>query len=165
VALLALLLQVIAIKAPLGDNEDARIVLMVISYVLLLEFVLFNLSRPGIAVIGIGLLMNFLAIAANEGMMPITPETLLRTGSIPSDAIFGEWVPGTKDILLERDDIRLYFLTDRLVWDPISNVIRAFSIGDVVIAAGVVVTLVDLFAPRIRRLPKKTAERTPALDW
>jgi hypothetical protein len=30
-------------------------------------------------------------------------------------------------------------------------VIRAFSIGDVVIAVGVIVTLVDLFAPRIRR--------------
>ncbi len=162
VALLALLLQVIAIKAPLGGNDDARIVLMVISYVLLLEFVLFNIARPGIAVIGIGLMLNFLAIAANEGMMPITPETMLRTGAVPEDAVVGEWLPGSKDVLMERNDVRIYFLTDRLVWDPISGLVRAFSVGDVIIVAGVAITMVELFTPRFRRLPEGSANGAAA---
>jgi hypothetical protein len=153
VALLALLLQLVAIKAPLGDTDSLRRVLMVDSYILLLWFVAANINRPGIAIIGIGLILNFAAILANGGMMAIAPETILRTGQLPADAVVGEWLPGTKDVLLERSDIRLWFLTDRLVWDPISGVVRAFSVGDLVIAAGLVVTLVDLFGPRVRRVP------------
>jgi hypothetical protein len=83
--------------------------------------------------------------------MPITPETVLKTGPLPSGAVVGEWLPGTKDVLLHRDDVRLWFLSDRLTWDPISSVFRAFSIGDVIIAAGLLVTMVELFAPRWRR--------------
>jgi len=162
VALLALLLQVIAIKAPIGDSDDLRRALFVYSYLLLLVFVAVNFSRPGIAIIGFGLLLNLVAIVANQGWMPITEETLLRSGSIPSDAVLGEWLPGTKDILLHRSDIHLWPLTDRLVWDPISSVIRAFSIGDVVIVAGVMITLVELFLPRIKEEPLQPPNGAPA---
>jgi hypothetical protein len=162
VALLALLVQVIAIQAPLGDNDDLRRGLFVYSYVLLLIFVALNFSRPGIAIIGLGLVLNFIAILANEGWMAVTPETLLRTGPIPSDAVLGEWVPGTKDVLLHRTDVRLYPLTDRLVFDPISSVIRAFSIGDVVILAGVLITLVELFFPRFKEEEPRAADGSPA---
>ena len=161
-ALLALLVQLAAIKAPLGDADDARRALLLYSYLLLLAFVALNLGRPGIAIIGAGLLLNFAAIVANEGLMAITPETILRTGPLPHDAVTGEWVRGSKDILLEREDVRLWFLTDRLVWDPISSVIRAFSIGDVVIVAGVIVTLVELFMPRLREEPSRPANGAAA---
>jgi hypothetical protein len=148
VALLALLIQVIAIRGPLGDSDDGRRALFLYSYLLLIAFVAVNFSRPGIALIGLGLMLNFVAILANEGWMAVTPETLLKTGPLPSDAVVGEWVPGTKDILLERSDVNLWPLTDRLVWDPISDVVRAFSVGDVVIAFGVIVTVIELFMPR-----------------
>jgi hypothetical protein len=162
VALLALLIQLVAIKAPLGDSDDLRRALFVYSYVLLLGFVALNFSRPGIAIIGFGLLLNFIAILANQGWMPITPETLLRSGSIPGDVVMGEWVPGTKDILLHRTDVRLYGLTDRLVWDPISGVIRAFSVGDVVIVVGVLITLVEMFLPRFKEEePRPVNEAAP----
>jgi len=157
VALLALLLQVIAIKAPLGDSDDLRRALFVYSYLLLLVFVAANFTRPGIAIIGFGLLLNFLAILANQGWMAITPETLLQSGSMPGDAVLGEWVPGTKDILLHRSDVHLWALTDRLVWDPISSVIRAFSIGDVVIVGGVLITMLEFFTPRLREEPPQAA--------
>jgi hypothetical protein len=157
VALLALLLQVLAIKGPLGDAEWLRRVLLVSSYSLLLVFVVFNLRRPGIVVIGAGLLLNFIAIAANEGLMPITAETILKTGPLPDDAVVGEWLPGSKDVLLERDDVRLWFLTDRLTWDPLSSALRAFSIGDVIIAAGALVTLVELLSPRLRSDPRQSS--------
>jgi hypothetical protein len=162
VALLALLLQVIAIKAPLGDSDDLRRALFVYSYLLLLVFVAANFARPGIAIIGFGLLLNFIAIVANQGWMAITPETLLQSGPMPGDAVLGEWVPGTKDILLHRSDVHLWALTDRLVWDPISSVIRAFSIGDVVIVGGVLITLVELFLPRIKEEPLQPPNGAPA---
>ena len=149
-ALLALCLQAIAIKAPIGDADALRRVLLVSSYLLLMVFVGFNLRRPGIALIGLGLLLNFAAIVANEGFMPITPEAVLRTGPLPVDAVVGEWLPGSKDILLGREDVRLWFLGDRLTWEPLSPVLRAFSIGDVVIFAGLLVTLADFFVPRFR---------------
>ena len=161
-ALLALLLQVVAIKAPLGDSDDARRALFLNSYLLLLVFVAVNFTRPGIAIIGFGLLLNFIAIVANQGWMAVTPETLLRSGPLPGDAVLGEWVPGTKDILLHRSDVHLWALTDRLVWDPISGIIRAFSVGDVVIVAGVLITLVDLFLPRIKEEPALPPNGAPA---
>jgi hypothetical protein len=150
VALLALLLQAIAITAPLGEADILQRLLFVSSYVLLVVFVGFNLRRAGIALIGLGLLLNFAPIATNGGLMPVTSESLARIGEAhkleglnPGDAI-----PNTKNVWRERDDTHLWFLTDRLVWDnPVF--FRVFSIGDIVIAAGVIVTLADLFLPRL----------------
>jgi hypothetical protein len=121
---------------------------MVASYLLLFVFVAANVRRPGIAIIGVGLALNFIVIAANGGLMPITPETLLKTGSIPEGAELGEWVRHSKDVLRERDDVNLYFLSDHLVWDHVSPV-RAFSIGDVALLAGLLITLADLGLPRL----------------
>ncbi len=149
VAFLALLAQVAAVRAPFGDDDLPRRVLFVLSYLLLLAFVAANLSRIGIAVIGAGLLMNSAAIVANGGLMPITPETALKSGALPSDAQLGQWLPGSKDVLLERGDAHLWFLGDRFTWDAMSSVVRAFSLGDVILAVGLVVTLLDLLLPRL----------------
>jgi len=149
-ALLAVCLQLLAIFGPLGSDDLPRRILFLLSYVILFAFVAANIRRPGIAVIGVGTALNFIVIAANGGLMPITPETLLRTGSIPEGAETGEWVEHSKDVLKERDDVHLYFLSDRLVWDGVAP-IRAFSIGDVVLVAGLGITLVDLFLPRLDR--------------
>ncbi len=151
VAFLALLAQVAAVRAPFGDDDLPRRILFVLSYLLLLAFVAANLSRIGIAVIGAGLLLNFAAIIANGGLMPITPETALKSGALPSDAQLGHWLPGSKDVLLERGDAHLWFLGDRFTWDAMSSVVRAFSLGDVVLMLGLVVTILDLVAPRLAR--------------
>lgn len=149
-ALLAVCLQLLAIFGPLGSDDLLRRVLFIISYLILIAFVAVNVRRPGIAVIGVGLALNFIVIAANGGLMPITPETLLKTGSIPEGAETGEWVSRSKDVLKEREDVHLYFLSDRLVWDGVAP-IRAFSIGDLVLLAGLGITLVELFFPRLER--------------
>jgi hypothetical protein len=151
-ALIALSAQAAAIAAPLGDDDSPRRVLFVFSYLLLLAFCLANLNHFGIAIIFVGLAMNAAAILANGGLMPITPETVERTGELPADARIGEWLPGSKDVLLERKDVRLYPLSDRLVLHEISGVIRAFSPGDVVIAAGLLVTVIHLLLPSIERV-------------
>lgn len=152
VALLAIPLQLIAIFAPLGDDDLPRRILFVVSYLLLLAFVSANLRRPGIAILGLGLLLNFLAIVTNGGLMPTTPEAYLKTGDLPDDARIGEWLPRSKDVLLERDDVRLYFLADRLTIGG-QHVVHVFSLGDVIIAAGVIATAAELALPRFGRKP------------
>ena len=141
---------------PSATTTSPRRLLLVSSYLLLLTFVAFNITRIGIAVIGAGLLLNFIAILANGGLMAITPETILKSGTLPDDAVVGEWLPGSKDILLERADVHLWFLTDRLVWDDISSVFRAFSIGDVIIVVGLALTLLDILLPRWGTVPEET---------
>ncbi|MEO6196574.1 MAG: DUF5317 family protein, partial [Dehalococcoidia bacterium] len=88
-----------------------------------------------------------LVIAANGGLMPVTPETLERTGGIPAGVETGEWVPDSKDVLLERADTRLYPLSDRITWDALDP-IRAFSAGDMLIVVGLAIFLPSLVIPR-----------------
>ena len=142
----ALAIQLIAIFADLGSDDLFRRVLFIVSYLLLIVFVFANVRRPSVVLFGFGVLLNFLPIVANGGLMPITPETLLRTGDVPEDARIGEWVEGTKDVLLERADVHLYFFSDRLTSDLSPS--RAFSIGDVVLIGGAMVLLLDLLLPR-----------------
>lgn len=149
-ALLAFVMQLVAMFAPLGDDLPRRM-LFIGSYLLLFSFAALNLRRPGVVILGIGLVLNFLPIAANGGLMPITPETLERSGDVPDDVEVGEWIPDSKDVLLERDDVRLYFLSDRIVSDDLSP-FRAFSIGDVVIIGGMVVLIAELLMPRLGRV-------------
>lgn len=147
-AFLAVALQFLAIFAPLG-SDDLRRVLFVLSYLSLLAFVALNLRRPGLVVLGAGVILNFLPVITNGGLMPITPQTLEKTGDVPEGVEIGEWVPHSKDVLKNREDIHFYALSDRLTIDG-QSVVRAFSIGDVVIAAGVVITLGDVLFPRYK---------------
>ena len=162
---LALGLQLLVIYAGLGWAAPLRRVLFILSYLILFLFVAANWRRLGIAVIGAGLLLNFLAIAANGGLMPISPETMVRAGLADRLAGLepGDPVPFSKDILLGGDDTRLRALSDILVLDNPAD-IRAFSVGDTVIAAGLIVTLAELFLPRPRRsssLPRGNAPTPP----
>jgi Family of unknown function (DUF5317) len=151
-ALFALALQAVAIFLPLGPDDVPKRVLFGLSYLILLFFIAVNLPRPGFVIIGVGLLLNVLPIVANGGLMPVTAENLAKVdlthrieGREEGDAI-----PYSKNVLMAREDIRFYELSDRLTWDnPVF--FRLFSIGDIVIAAGLVVMLGDLFLPRAQR--------------
>ena len=47
--------------------------------------------------------------------MPTTAEAFTRTGDLPASARLGHWLPHSRDVLLERSNVHLYFLADRLV--------------------------------------------------
>lgn len=115
-----------------------RVGLYTISYLLLAVFVVWNRHMPGIWIMGIGLLANAAVILVNGGHMPMTYEALVATGK--SHLVVGPepgtYLAGSKDILLPLADTRLWFLSDIFVIPPPFPIPSVFSIGDAIIALG-----------------------------
>lgn len=146
VALLALAIQFSLVYLPTGSQGgplDPRWWLLTFSYLLLFLVVWGNRSLSGMVIVGLGLLLNFVVITANGGFMPITPEALRRAGH--ADLAPGlesrTLVRSTKDIVLTREETRLWILSDIFVLPPPLPVASAFSLGDLLIALGVFVLL------------------------
>jgi hypothetical protein len=91
-----------------------------------------NLRVAGIALIAAGAVSNLAAIVANGGAMPVRPETLAAAGMGPGDG-FSNSVVTTAPALEPLTDV---FAMPS--WVPLANV---FSVGDVLIGAGVVAAI------------------------
>jgi hypothetical protein len=141
-AYVAIALQVAAFPSgvlPWSTPEGLASALWLASYGALGALILANLRIPGLAVIGIGQACNLVAIVANRGLMPVTPEALGRAGL---------------SYQLRNNSIsvvhpHLVWLVDRWAvpgWLPLGNV---FSVGDVVIGVGVLATVVIAMRPRL----------------
>ena len=107
------------------------------SQILLLVFCLLNLRLSGIWLLSLGLALNLLVIAANGGFMPISPQTAghLASQEVVQSIPLGSRFGSSKDVLLLPANTRLVWLSDRFLL-PIGHYQAAFSLGDVVIAAG-----------------------------
>ena len=124
--------------------------LLVGSQALLLIFAWFNRRLYGFLLLGLGLLANFLAISLNGGLMPLTPhnaEKLLPPNS-QVELRLGERVGTGKDILLEKEDTRLWFLGDIFTLPEWMKYPLAFSIGDILISMGAFWLFWQLGGPR-----------------
>lgn len=113
-------------------------VVVVGSYAALIGFVLLNRHLPGARLVLLGASLNLAVIAANGGHMPVTPDALARAGhdhliSARGDARF---VQGSKDIVLDRAETRLWPLSDVFVIPQGVPLAGSFSLGDVAIALG-----------------------------
>jgi hypothetical protein len=92
-----------------------------------------NLRIPGMAIVVAGALSNLVAIVANGGYMPASAAAMAALGKTPK--------PGYSNSSFDPNPA-LPWLTDIFAlprWLPSANV---FSVGDVLIAAGVVVVMV-----------------------
>jgi hypothetical protein len=111
------------------------------STVLVLGAVARNLAIPGVGIVVAGALSNLAAIVANGGFMPASPAALASLGRSPATIYSNSAVV---------PDPALWPLTDIFAlprWVPFANV---FSVGDVLIAVGVVVAMVVA----MRRAPR-----------
>lgn len=128
----------IYLPLPSGALELWRVPLLVLSYGLLAGFVWWNRRLPGIWLLGLGLLANWVVILANGGHMPVTYENLVAAGKVHlvSSPDSGNLVFGSKDVLLSLAETRLWFLSDIFVIPPPFPLASVFSIGDALIALG-----------------------------
>ena len=127
ILLLALGLQVLAINAP-GVPHGMRPWIQLASYPVAGVFVVANRRLPGMALIGVGVLLNVVAISANGGVMPASASALDRAGLPRRPTAYAN------SALVEHP--RVGFLGDVFAipesW-PFSNV---FSIGDMALVIG-----------------------------
>lgn len=131
-AVAGFLVQVALFSAPLGSLVgDAGPAIYVASNLAVLAAVLRNLATPGIALIAAGAAANLVAILANGGAMPADPWALAAAGIDVTGL--------TNSVATAHPALRP--LTDIFAmpaWLPFGNV---FSVGDLLIGAGVAATL------------------------
>jgi hypothetical protein len=132
VLLLALALQ-IALEfdvVPKDRYDDVGFGLLLLSFALILLFCILNWRTSGFAIIAVGVAMNMLVIALNQGM-PTKDEVHERNGRevhVP--------IERTVKHRPEQPDDQLVFLSDQISAPGIPN--QQYSIGDIVIALGII---------------------------
>ena len=110
------------------------------AHLLLLPFLLRNLSFWGMRLVLVGLLLNLTVMLANGGLMPVEALAVEAVGRLEvRDLQLGAHIPGSKNVLLAEEDIRLRELSDILVLPVPRPFTRAVSVGDLFVLSGVVI--------------------------
>jgi hypothetical protein len=136
-------------------SEWAGLTMVLVSFGLLMILVMLNRSKPGMWIAGIGVLMNFVVIAANGGMPVLAGAAEVASGFTVSEPDLS----GTfKHVLLDESS-RLTFFADviplRLV-----GIGEVISLGDIFLALGLGVFL-EHELRRPRRYFKHGAQAQP----
>ncbi len=131
-ALLGLAIQALIFNDPVSRLVgDAGPAAYVASTAIVLVAVLRNVMIPGVALIALGAGCNLAAIVANGGWMPADAAALASVGGLPSGA--------SNSIVVA--DPALGPLTDLFALPAAMPLANVFSVGDVLIGAGIAVTI------------------------
>jgi hypothetical protein len=138
----ALALQ-FAIFSPIGHHLPSGAVMAVhlASYALVIVFAALNLRSAGIVVAACGTVANAVVIAANGGYMPARRAALSAAGVLYSGDI-------ANNSRLIDGGTRLSFLGDLFAVPKAVPLANVFSIGDLLIAAGVAILLASAMRAR-----------------
>ena len=131
-ALLGLAIQVLIFSDPVSRLVgEAGPAAYVASTAIVLVAVVRNVTIPGVALIALGAGCNLAAIIANGGWMPADAAALASVGGLPSGA--------SNSIIVA--DPALGPLTDLFALPAALPLANVFSLGDVLIGAGIAVTI------------------------
>ena len=130
------------------DGTALRVALPLV-HVLLLPFLFANLRLFGVRLVMLGLALNLLVISLNGGLMPVEQGAVAAVGKHTNvDLSVGEHIAGSKNVLLERQDVRLRALSDVILLPLPRPYTRAVSAGDLVIVVGIGAVLASLALAR-----------------
>jgi hypothetical protein len=149
--LLAFLPQALAFFVPATGRlvtQQGAAWILPISLGVLMLFAWFNRQLAGFWLLGLGLLLNFAVIAANGGLMPISPETLQVVHGAHTEIPTGDQAFDSKNIVLPVEMTRLEWLGDRFTVPDAWPLQFAYSLGDVFLAVGAFWALWAGGAPR-----------------
>ena len=131
----AIALQIAAFPSgvlPWSTPDGVARGLWLVSFALLVGFAVVNRAVRGVALVFAGLASNLAAVVANGGLMPASPHAIRAAGLTYR----------LKNNSISTVHPHLAWLTDRWAvpgWIPWGNV---YSVGDVLIAAGIIATIV-----------------------
>lgn len=138
----AIALQILVISVFPDRFETAHEPLHLLSYGLAAAFIVANLRLPGVLVIGLGGALNLIAIVANGGVMPASAAAQRAAGVVASRGEFANSAALEDPKLLFLGDI--FYIPEEA---PILN--NTFSIGDVLIALGVLILIHGICGSRL----------------
>jgi hypothetical protein len=140
--------QILIISVIPGGSAGFHEAVHMFSYGLLGAFAWSNRKIPGVPVIMVGGALNFIAIAANGGVMPADPEIARHLADAEGFVNSGA-----------MSDPHLLFLGDVFATPESWPMYNVFSIGDVVILLGVVLVLHGVTGSRL--LPRRLRRAAP----
>jgi hypothetical protein len=150
----AIVLQIAAFPSgvlPWSTPDGVARGLWLLSFALLVGFAVVNRAVRGVVLVFAGLACNLAAVVANGGLMPASPHAIRAAGLTYR----------LKNNSISTVHPHLAWLTDRWAvpeWIPWGNV---YSVGDVLIAAGIIATIVLAMHGRARR----AARSESPLNW
>jgi len=133
----------------LSIPATAVTVLYLLSGGLVIVWLARNLAIPGIACVMLGGLSNFVAIAVNGGRMPVEPNLLAQVrGAAYVSALAAGRVTSNSSLADSHTNLR--WLTDQILIPPPWPLPTVLSVGDLVIALGVIWLIIRGMQPARR---------------
>lgn len=145
----AIVTQIVVMNTPITVVPESILGLAhVASYAIVFAALVLNRHIDGWIVLAAGGLLNLIAIGSNGGVMPADPELWARVGlPEPIEGYFANAAP--------MSDANFAILGDVMIFPGPAWMTHLFSIGDAVLALGVVVVLqIECYRPAIG--PKRT---------
>lgn len=127
----------------------------------------------GAWLVAAGIIMNLIPMAAHGGAMPVDYDILARSGLHPelSEDLLGSQTNHGKDVILRREDIRFFALSDRYIFELPWYGKNIYSLGDFVMFAGLGLVVVQAAAMTLAgglrdrrdggRVPEEETEVSP----
>jgi hypothetical protein len=126
--------------------KTADVVTVLVSYASLALFAARNLDLAGMGVVAIGLVLNIVPIAVNQGM-PVRGSAIIESKIASNQAGLAHLSFGGKRHLATASD-HLMVLSD-IVPDPVFHEVLSF--GDLAMSVGIAAVVVNLLRPPRRR--------------